>query len=235
MNCTKCGYAIPKGQNHCVYCGTTVAKDTVQNSEQPAAKRGGAFAKQIRRTPSEGQAESVSAAEKPVDQKPAAQPSKMPFAQKTTVNTTPKQPESTQPAAKPAGSPFAQHPSGAAPAKQPVIAPYARRPMYSSFDPNSEDSPFVRKPQIQKSEEDQSPDQLSDCPPESPAVVQMSEENIDVQPVQSDIQHQDAGAPEDNTTSEAVSEGASKKRSGLPVAALTLVFVALVCCWFIVF
>ena len=235
MNCIKCGYAIPKGQDHCTYCGTIASRDTVQKSEQPAVKRTSAFAKQLKNAPSEVKAESVSAAEKPADQKPSVQQSKMPFAQKTAERISPKQPESAPSEEKSAGSPYAQFFAGAASANQPVIAPYARRPMYSSFDPNSEDSPFVRQTQIQKSEEQQLPDQQSECRPESPAVDQMSEDSSGAQPVQDESQQPDDNSREDNTESAAVSKGAPKKPHGLSTAALTLVFAALIFCWFIIF
>jgi cobalamin biosynthesis Mg chelatase CobN len=105
--------------------------------------------------------------------------------------------------------------------------------MYSAFDPNSADSPFVRKTVSEQPEEQ----------PENATVVQ-SETAPETQPVQAEIQkteEQPAGqqpaekAPADDAETTTSGEGTHKKKPGLSTVALTLVFVALVVCWFIQF
>ena len=69
MNCSKCGYAIPLGQAHCVYCGTAAPK-----YEKPVVQKTSAFARQINASQSDAKAESSSPAEQPEVRKPAPHP-----------------------------------------------------------------------------------------------------------------------------------------------------------------
>ena len=207
MNCSKCGYAIPLGQAHCVYCGTAAPK-----YEKPVVQKTSAFARQINASQSDAKAESSSPAAQPEVRKSAPHPVSGAFTQKPAGASATQQ----------ISSPFTQP---AISKSVPPVAPYARRPMYSAFDPNSADSPFVRKT-------------VSELPEEQPenATVVQSETAPETQPVQAEIQKTEEQPAEKATADEAAAgEGTHKKKPGLSTVALTLVFVAMVVCWFINF
>ena len=188
MVCSKCGYAVTRGQTSCVYCGTKVVIDATKNDN--IARRTSAFAKQLKAAQSDSQVEKVSTPAEKSEPKSADTPS------------TPK------------SSPFlAAKQSAEAPAAKPqIVAPYAFRPMYAAFDPNSEDSPFVRKPL--EIESDAEPDTKEDQ-----TISQISEE-------ESESVAADIVSVEEPATEVSVEESPKKKFS-LPIAALTLVFVSL--------
>ena len=204
MVCSKCGYAIARGQLSCVYCGTKV--DTTKTENTAPKRTTSAFAKQLKSSQSDAQAEKTTVTAVKEEQKSVHKPVDTLSAPKSSPFSTQKQSSN---------SPFAQQPASATAAKPQVIAPYAVRPMYSSFDPNSEDSPFVRKPL--NIEPETAPDTQQAEP-----VSQISEE----QPVEK--------AAEEDTAAEVSGEKTHKKH-GLSIAALTLAFVTLVVFVFISF
>ena len=224
MVCSKCGYSVPKGQSNCVYCGTHVTYDTAQSGSAGERRSTGAFSKQMRSTPSEEpvNVKETAPAGRPGNLGLGHQPSGTVFTQK------PAPAASSQPSASPFafGSAFtasSQQPASAPSIAKPIVAPYARRPMYAAFDPNSEDSPFVRKPFVMQ-DESESEKSASPEPEDKKPEEQITEE-----------QKQADKAPEDKTEAAASSGDTGKKKHGLSLAALTLVFVALVICWFINF
>ena len=221
MVCSKCGFAVPKGQSSCVYCGTHVSCETAQSGSSVAKRSTGAFAKQIKSVPSEAQTDSKPAAGRPGNLDLPKQTENKAFTQKSTPDTSSQQ-TSTSPYASSMASFFTQQNASAPVARQPVVAPYARRPMYAAFDPNSEDSPFVRKPLSVQS------DSESDAQTVQP-VSQVSEVK------ELSGQQQAEKAPEVKQAAEASGEEPGKKKHGMSLAALTVVFVALVICFFINF
>ena len=228
MFCSKCGYAVPKGQSNCVYCGTHVSYDAAQSGSAGERRSTGAFSKQIRSTPSEAPA----AVKEPA---PAGRPGNLGLGQPSSSSAFIQKPAPAAPS-QPAASPFAfgsafmsssQQPSSAPSIAKPIVAPYARRPMYAAFDPNSEDSPFVRKPFKMEDESE------SEKQKESSASIEPEEKKPEELKI---VEQKPADkAPEDKTEDEASAGDADKKKHGLSIAALSVVFVALVICWFINF
>ena len=209
MVCSKCGYAIARGQSSCVYCGTKA--DTPKTENSAPKRTTSAFAKQIRSSQSDAQVEKASVTVEKSGQQSVQKPANTSLTQKPSAFSMSKQPSGSS------ASAFSALQSASSPdAKPQVIAPYAVRPMYSSFDPNSEDSPFVRKPL--NIEPETAPDTQQAEP-----VSQISEE----QPVEK--------AAEEDTAAEVSVEETHKKKHGLPIAALTLAFVTLVVFVFISF
>lgn len=202
MVCSKCGYAVTRGQTSCVYCGTKVVIDTAKTDN--TARRTSAFAKQLKAAQSDSQAEKVSTPAEKSEPKFADTPS----TPKSSPFLAARQPSVSGSA----NSPFAKQPAEAPAAKPQIVAPYAFRPMYAAFDPNSEDSPFVRKPL--EIESDAEPDTKEDQ-----TISQISEE-------ESESVAADIVSVEEPATEVSVEE-TPRKKFGLPVAALTLAFVSL--------
>ena len=208
MVCSKCGYTIPKGQTSCVYCGTKAVSNAAQNDASPK-RSASAFAKQIRNTPSDGQAVKASAPADKRDQQSVQKPANSAFSQKNSPFLSSGQQEASKTAAGSANTPFSAQPADAPAAKPQIVAPYAYRPMYSAFDPNSENSPFVRKPIDVQSESESEQVQ---------SAVQITEEQ------------KPAGekASEDVKASEVTAGEPQKKKLSLSMTALALAFVTLV-------
>lgn len=208
MVCSKCGYAVSRGQSNCVYCGNKVVPDAAKTDSTAARRTTSAFAKQLKSSQSDGQAVKTSAAAEKAEQKSAdttLTPKSSPF-------LAAKQPQASAAVPGAANTPFARQTADAPASKPQVIAPYAVRPMHTVFDPNSEDSPFVRKPlEIE-----------ADVEPETPqdqTVSQASEEKPE--DIAADVVSEEVPATEVSV------EESPKKKFSLPIAALTLVFVSL--------
>ena len=225
MVCSKCGYAVPKGQNNCVYCGTRVVNEVVKPASSEGKRSGSAFAKQLR-TSSDGPSENVSPSAKPEIRQSSANAADTPAVQKPSPFAS-SQTQSASPFVSKTASPFAQQTSGAPSVQKPIAAPFARRPMYAAFDPNSEDSPFVRKPLNDQPE--------SETEKKQDQTVSKISEDKESAVQQASVQQPEAVAPEVEKADASAGEDAQKKKHHLSVAALTLVFVALAICFFINF
>lgn len=197
MVCSKCGYAVSRGQTSCVYCGTKVVYDAAKN-DNTAKRTTSAFAKQLKAAQPDDQAVRTSILAEKAEPQSAPKSADTLSTPKTSPFLAAKQPQAST------AAPGVQQPA----AKPQIVAPYAFRPMYSAFDPNSEDSPFVRKPLVIESDDE--PDTQEDK-----TVSQISEEET------ADI------VSEEEPATEVSVEESPKKKFGLPVAALTLVFVSL--------
>ena len=208
MVCSKCGYAIPKGQTSCVYCGTKVVSDTLKTDTNAPKRTTSAFAKQMRSSQSESQAVKASHATEQAVPQPVQKNTNSLLTQKSSPLTESRQPANSPFAKKSENVPADRQFADVTAEKPRIVAPYAYRPMYSSFDPNSEDSPFVRKPLNTE------PESVTDAQ-QVQTVSQVTEEKP-----------ADTAAEADQAT-EVSGEASHKKKQGLSIAALTLVFVSL--------
>lgn len=224
MVCSKCGFAVPKGQTNCVYCGTHVSYEQAQSDSSSARRSTSAFAKQLKNSPFESASGNTSGAGMTDSQQAVQKPGNTASAQKPAPSLSSQQPASSPfaSASNTANAPFAPWATGASSSAQKIVAPYARRPMYAAFDPNSDDSPFVRKPLNAQ------PDNEADTKP-----VQTG--SLIVEDKKPEVSQPSEKVSADNTVTAAAVEDNPKKKLNISVAALTAVFVALVICWFINF
>ncbi len=211
MVCSKCGYTIPKGQTSCVYCGTKAVGNAAQNDASPK-RASSAFAKQIRNTPSDGQAVKVSAPEDKHVQQSVQKPADLSLTPKNSPFLSSRQPEASKTSGS-ANSPFSAQSADAPAAKPQIVAPYAFRPMYSAFDPNSADSPFVRKP--------------LDVQPESKPEAEQVQSEVQKTEEQKTVAEAAEKVSEEVKAESIAIEEPRKKHHGLSITALALAFVTL--------